>query len=550
MSKELIKVPDLGSDDAVDIIEVTVQAGDEVEVESTLIVVESDKATVEIPSPKAGKIVSMKVKEGDSVNTGDPLAEIEVAAVEGESADEAAEQSEQPEQDDQDDQEKQEEQPAAESAQNAEPQTEEVEFKVPELGDVEGAELIEWMVAVGDTVEPEQLVAVLESDKASFEVPIDKAGEVLALTAEIGQSMNTGDSLLTLKAASSQPPAADAQEEPEPTPAESSSDEPAATEAQQTGTRSTPSKAPASSSTAQLASAGSAAIYAGPATRRLAREMGVDLSQVSGTGVKDRVTKEDVKAFVKNQLSGGGAVGSAQLPEIDFSQFGEITQEAESRLRQVAAQNLHRSWITIPSVTHQQAADVTDLEAFRQQENKRNPEQKLTLMAFLLKACAAALQQFPRFNASLSNSGKELIYKHYVHIGMAVDTEHGLMVPVIRDVDKKGLHELAAEVVELAEKARDRKLQASDMQGGCFTISSLGGIGGGYFSPIINWPEVAILGVGRSEKEPRWNGEEFVPRDMLPLSLTYDHRVVDGADAARFSRYLAGALEDLRRVLL
>lgn len=546
MSNELILVPDLGSSDPVDVIEVTVQVGDVVAAEDTLVVVESDKATVEIPAPRGGTITAINVALGDSITTGDPLVEMATEAQEEEA------ESASPE-DDQASIESAEAEPAAsETASTSDvPATdgEEVPLLTPELGDIDGAELIEWLVQVGDTIAVDDLVAVLESDKASFEVPAEQAGEVLALTAELGQALKTGDVLLTLRSAGQ--PAAQADERPatskpkeEHAPTAPAADKPP---------KSTQSTAPLSSPQAQLTTTSDAAIYAGPAVRRLARELGANLAEVKGTGVKGRVTKDDLKAHVKQRLSEAPVVagGVPDLPSIDFSQFGPVQQEPESRLRQLAAENLHRSWLTIPAVTHQDEADVTQLEAFRRTENQRQQEgANLTLLAFLLKACAEALRRFPRFNSSLTSDGKELVLKDYVHIGIAVDTDYGLVVPVLRDVDKKGLRDIAAEVVELATKARDKRLSPADMQGGCFTISSLGGIGGGYFSPIINWPEVAILGVGRSKKQPHWDGEQFVPRDMLPLALTYDHRVVNGADAARFSRYVAEALEDMRRLLL
>lgn len=432
MSNELILVPDLGSSAAVDVIEIVVAVGDTVAVEDTLIVVESEKATVEIPSPQAGTVTALKVAVGDSINTGDPLLELEATQ---EAVDESSEPS-----------------------------------------------------------EPSEPVQEQEAQAPSGAAPV-------------------GDKEKTYK--------------------------------------STPQTAPLSGATSQLTTASDAAVYAGPAVRRLARKMGVELPQVTGTGIKGRITKEDVKAYVKQRLSapsGGGL--SLDLPTIDFSQFGEVSEETLTGLRRTAADNLHRAWVTIPAVTHQDEADITQLEVFRRKANQQTPDAKITLLAFLVKVAASALQQYPRFNSSLTSDGSTLIYKHYINIGIAVDTEHGLMVPVIRDAEQKGVRELAQEITELAEKARARKLTGADMQGGCFTISSLGGIGGGYFSPIINWPEVAILGVGRSKKQPHWNGDAFEPRDMLPLSLSYDHRVVDGADAARFTKYISEALGDLRYLLL
>lgn len=434
MSNELILVPELGSSDAVDVIEIVVAVGDSVAVEDTLIVVESAKATVEIPSPKAGVIKAIKVAVGDSIHTGDPLIELEI--------DESG------------------------SQKSAAVKAEEAPVAAP-----------------SSTLQEKEVIAPQDAPKATKDQ----------------------------------------------TPAEIP---------------------PQTSSISTTAGASDTAIYAGPAVRRLAREMGVALQQVTGTGTKGRITKDDLKAHVKTRLEASGSGLAVTLPKVDFSQFGETSEEPVSGLRRTAAENLHRAWLTIPAVTHQDTADITDLEEFRRSANQQNPDNKVTLLAFLMKAAASALEQYPRFNSSLSADGSTLIYKHYVNIGVAVDTEHGLMVPVVRDVNKKGVREIALAITELAAKARSRKLSMAEMQGGCFTISSLGGIGGGHFSPIINWPEVAILGVGRSNKQPWWSGDAFVPRDLLPLSLSYDHRVVDGADAARFTRYISEALEDMRRLLL
>ncbi len=419
---------------------------------------------------------------------------------------------------------------------------------VPDLGSPEAVDVIDIVVAVGDEVQPEDTLIVVESEKATVEIPSPKAGRVTSLQVQVGQSIRTGDALLELE------PVAPAQEEEAPT------EEPAGEDIKEEEAKKeeTPVAEPSEEAPEPNASHSApqqvteiapqdTAIYAGPAVRRLAREMGVALAEVKGTGMKGRVTKEDLKAHVKQRLS--QSVGPVALPEVDFSQFGEVSEEPLSKLRRTAAENLHRAWLTIPSVTHHDEADITSLEAFRQKRNAQG-EEKLTLLAFLAKVVAQALHVFPRFNSALSTDGTTLVRKHYVHLGIAVDTEHGLMVPVVRDADKKGVRELAEEIRALAQRARERKLQPQEMQGGCFTISSLGGIGGGHFTPIINWPEVAILGVGRSKKQPHWNGEAFVPREMLPLSLSYDHRVIDGADAARFTRYLAHALEDMRHLLL
>ncbi len=538
---EKIQVPDVGSSDPVDVIEISVKVGDTIAAEDTIVVLESDKATVEVPAPKAGKVTAINVKVGDRVKEGDDLLEVD-AESQGDGAEvaPAAEQKEEA---------APEPAPAAEAA-PASPassggsRTETV--TVPDLGDIEGAEIIEVSVAPGDVLEAEQVIAVLESDKASLEIPAPMAGTVESVIIKAGDKVSTGDALLTLKVSGGDAaPAPAAQDNPAPARAEAA--------APPVASKPEPKAAPAP---AAVSSPGKA-VHAGPAVRKLAREMGVDLGQVTGTGPKDRILKEDVHAWVKQRLeaqpapaAGGGL--SLDLPDIDFSQFGEIEREELNKLRKVSAQNLHRSWLTIPHVTQHDNADITDLEAFRKQQNKALEREgvKLTMLAFLVAACAKALKEFPRFNSSLENSGEALIHKHYINIGIAVDTPNGLVVPVIKDADKKTLKEIAREMGELAEKARNRKLTPADMKGGTFSISSLGGIGGTAFTPIVNWPEVAILGVSRSDMQPVWDGSQFVPRLTLPLSLSYDHRVIDGADAARFTTYLSQLLSDMRRVLL
>ncbi len=422
-------------------------------------------------------------------------------------------------------------------------------FQSPDLGDIDAAEIIEVNVAVGDELEQEQVIVVVESDKASLEIPAPSAGKVETVAVKVGDKVGTGDALLTMSVSGSKPAADDNAEQ-----ADKTETKPAPAP-EQTTTEKKPTPATSQPSTADAGSP-SRSVHAGPAVRKLAREMGVDLAQVNGTGPKDRILKEDVHAWVKQRLEGapkasGGGL-AVELPEIDFSQFGEIERLELNKLRKVSAQNLTRSWLTIPHVTQHEMADITGLEAFRKQQNKALEKEgvKLTMLAFLVSACARALQEFPRFNSSLENSGEALIQKHYINIGIAVDTPNGLVVPVIKDADKKGLKAIAQEMGELAEKARNRKLTPADMKGGTFSISSLGGIGGTAFTPIVNWPEVAILGVSRSDMQPAWDGEQFQPRLMLPLSLSYDHRVIDGADAARFTTYLSQLLTDMRRALL
>uniref|UniRef100_UPI0026ED783E dihydrolipoyllysine-residue acetyltransferase n=1 Tax=Alcanivorax jadensis TaxID=64988 RepID=UPI0026ED783E len=422
----------------------------------------------------------------------------------------------------------------------------------PDLGDIDSAEIIEVNVAVGDSLEAEQVIVVLESDKASLEIPAPSAGKVESVAVKVGDKVGTGDTLLTMAVSGGQP-TADQQGEADEKPEEPVT----APASQQAQTAQTQKPAPAaSSSPAADSGAPSKSVHAGPAVRKLAREMGVDLAQVHGSGPKERILKEDVHAWVKQRLEGAPAASgggpAVALPEIDFSQFGEVERQELNKLRKVSAQNLTRSWLTIPHVTQHDNADITDLEAFRKQQNKALEKEgvKLTMLAFLVSACARALKEFPRFNSSLENSGEALIQKHYINIGIAVDTPNGLVVPVIKDADRKGLKAIALEMGELAEKARNRKLTPADMKGGTFSISSLGGIGGTAFTPIVNWPEVAILGVSRSDLQPVWDGEQFQPRLMLPLSLSYDHRVIDGADAARFTTYLSQLLTDMRRALL
>ena len=536
MSMETVRVPDIGSDDAVDVIEVSVKVGDQLAEEATIVVLESDKATVEVPLPIAGKVSKILVKTGDRVKQGDALLELETSG-KGESA---AEQkaTEKPVESQPEASEGAARDQAAAAKKSVQTSGGSAELWVPDLGDIDGAEVIELLIKEGDQINVDQIVAVLESDKASVEIPAMVSGVLSKLSVKVGDKLKTGDVLGLLSTSSGAS-------------AEASVTQPASTQAQQVQPKE------------QLAekvevAESSGPVHAGPAVRKLAREMGVDLAAVKGTGPRQRILQEDVHAWVKQKLSQPQSAASATgsvvpvLAEIDFSRFGEVERVALNKLRKVAAANLHRSWLTIPHVTQQDDADITELEAFRQGENQRlkNDGVKLTMLAFLVRACAVALHKFPRFNSSLSVDGEVLIEKRYIHIGVAVETENGLMVPVLRDADKKGIVQIAAEVSELAAKARNRKLAPADMQGGTFSISSLGGIGGTAFTPIVNWPEVAILGVSKSEMKPRWNGKDFEPRLILPLSLSYDHRVIDGADAARFITFVNQLLTDMRRALL
>ena len=571
MSKTQIHVPDVGSSDPVDVIEISVKVGDTISAEDTIIVLESDKATVEVPAPQGGKVAAISVKVGDRVKEGDAVMELEAEEADGNDEDESVAA---------DDKGDTAQGSGAQSQPQDEPNKENVSgngakvdkpkeqagsytetVKVPDLGDIDAAEIIEVNVAVGDELDEEQVIVVVESDKASLEIPSPKAGKVESVSVSVGDKVGTGDALITLAVAGTAEdaaPAAEKSAEPERDKGDFASK---GQESDKSTQRESVSKG-ASSSPSRPQSAGAGAtpskpVHAGPAVRKLARETGVDLSQVSATGPKGRILKDDVHAYVKQRLEGqpvGGTGGglAVELPEIDFSQFGDIERVELNKLRKVSAQNLTRSWLTIPHVTQHDNADITDLEAFRKSQNKRLEREgvKLTMLAFLVTACARALKAYPRFNSSLENSGEALIEKGYINIGIAVDTPNGLVVPVIKDADKKGLKEIALEMGELAEKARNRKLTPADMKGGTFSISSLGGIGGTAFTPIVNWPEVAILGVSRSDMQPVWDGNQFQPRLMLPMSLSYDHRVIDGAAAARFTTYLSQLLTDMRQALL
>lgn len=576
MSKETIRVPDVGSSDPVDVIEVSVKKGDSVEAEDTIVVLESDKASVEVPCPKAGTVLELLVKAGDRVKEGDPLLELDTEDGDGGT------------EDDQSSGDEPENEPAAEKDQSgdneqggkeekAEPKadqkpakkesggTREETIPAPDLGDIDEAEIIELSVSEGDTVEAEQTILVLESDKASLEIPSPAAGTVKKLLVKTGDKITSGTELMVLETAgggedeSSDDQAAEEKSgDSKPGGSKSGESESGgggpAREASSTQDSGGIGEHPAKSGAA-AAGRPSRNVHAGPAVRKLARETGVDLGAVPPSGPKDRILKEDVHAHIKQRMeqpAAAGGAGAPDLPEIDFSEFGPVEREELNKLRKVAARNLHRSWVTIPHVTQFDEADITELEAFRKSQNKALEKEgvKLTMLAFLVQACARALRKFPRLNSSLEPSGEALILKDYVHIGIAVDTPNGLVVPVLRDADKKGLSQIATEIGELAAKARDRKLSPADMKGASFSISSLGGIGGTAFTPIVNWPEVAILGVSRSDTKPVWDGNTFQPRLMLPLSFSYDHRVIDGADAARFTTYLSGLLGDMRRALL
>ncbi|AHG64001.1 dihydrolipoyllysine-residue acetyltransferase [Advenella mimigardefordensis] len=560
-----IKVPDIGDFSEVEVIELLVAPGDTIKEEQSLITVESDKASMEIPSSAAGVVKAVNVKVGDKVAEGAVILTLEAgqaaAADSKPAASSAADEKANPAQE-----------PAQAASAPAEPAAQSaaggtVEVTVPDIGDFSEVEVIEVLVAAGDKVKQEQSLITVESDKASMEIPSSDEGEVEAVLVKVGDKVAKGTAIVKLKssAGSAQAPAA---AEPAGKPADSTANkaqsEPAAATAAapQAGSAAQQRVSP----TAAFGSAVSARSlpHASPSVRKFARELGVDLTQITGSGEKQRITQDDVRKFVKAALAvgtsasstttrsqvGGGGLSVLDWPNIDFSKFGPIESKPLSRIKKISGANLHRNWVMIPHVTNNEQADITDLEAFRVSMNKEYEKAgvKFTMLAFLIKAVVSALQKFPEFNASLS--GDNLVLKQYFHIGFAADTPNGLVVPVIRDADKKAVSQIAKEMSELAKLAREGKLSPNQMQGGCFSISSLGGIGGTSFTPIINAPEVAILGVSKSSMQPVWNGKEFAPRLMLPLSLSYDHRVIDGAAAARFNAYLASVLADFRRVLI
>ena len=562
-----VLAPDVGGDE-VEVIELLVSAGDTIEAEDALITVESDKASMDIPAPFGGKLVELKVKVGDKIKEGDLLALLEAAeasAAEPKAEDKAeAKAEDKAEAKAEDKAEAKAEQPAEKP--KASGSTEVIEVQVPDIGESGEVEIIEVLVSAGDEVNAEDGLITLETDKATMDVPCPQAGVVESVAVKVGDKVKEGSLVLKLKVTSSA--AADA--------------EPEASDAQQQSTTDTSASAPASSKDSETNDAprkppvpdhpldkkeqAQGLVHASPAVRRVAREFGVDLNQVKGSGPKQRVLKEDVQEYVKYELSrpkataaagmatGGGGLQVIAQPKVDFAKFGEIEQIPLTRIQKISGPNLHRNWVTIPHVTQFDEADITELEAFRKQENelqaKRKDGIKITPLVFIMKAVAKALQEYPVFNSSLAEDGEHLIMKKYIHLGIAVDTPGGLVVPVIRDVDKKGIYELSEELMDVSTRARDGKLKATDMQGGCFSISSLGGIGGTAFTPIVNAPDVAILGVSKSEMKPKWNGKDFAPRLMLPTSLSYDHRVIDGAVAARFSVYLCNVLSDIRKLIL
>lgn len=556
MSEQEIKVPDLGGADEVEVIEIIVSKGDSVEEEDPILTVESDKASVELPSPGTGKITNISVKVGDKVKEGDVVGTMEMGDAGGE--DDAKEQA--------DDKSEQASEAASEaksgdsSADKAEPSKPAAQkgggsrketVKVPALDGFDNVPVIEINVAEGDSIEADDALVTVESDKATMEIPAPYAGKVGKILVSEGDKLSEGDDLLEMTV-EEEGGESDDQAEAEPA-TEAKKDEGKAQQPKQE------KAAPEPQGATYEPPAPGTKVHAGPAVRKLARELGADLTRVKGSGPKNRIVKDDVQAYVKSQLQQaqqGASVGTGSgIPGVklpDFSQFGEIEKEAMSRMMSATATNMQRSWLNVPHVTQFEDADITDMEAFRKAQKAAGEKKgvKMTPLPFMLKACATALAELPQFNVSLDMDKKEVIRKQYIHIGIAVDTPHGLMVPVIRNVDQKGLWELAAESAELAQKARDKQLKPAEMQGACFTITSLGGIGGTAFTPIVNTPEVAILGISKAAMKPVWDGKEFQPRLMLPLSLSYDHRAVNGADAARFTTLLSQLLGDIRSLLL
>jgi len=554
-----IQVPDIGDFDEVTVIEVLVKPGDTVKAEQSLITVESDKASMEIPSSHAGVVKELRVKLDDKVKQGSVVLTLEAAGAGAEAAPAAKEKAAAA--------------PAAPAASAPAPApapaaaapaaSGPVEVRVPDIGDFKDVSVIEVLVKPGDTIKAEQSLITVESDKASMEIPSSASGVLKELKVKLGDTVNIGDLLAVLEGSA----AAGAPAAPAPAPAPASAPAPAAAPAAAAPAQATAS-APASQPAHNPTTAPQGSLpHASPSVRKFARELGVPLAEVKGSGPKGRITQDDIQAFTKSVMDGsvrtqaqaakapassGGGVGLDLLPwpKVDFTKFGPVERKDLSRIKKISGANLHRNWVMIPHVCNHDDADITELEAFRVLMNKENEKAgiKITMLAFLIKASVAALKKFPEFNASLE--GDQLVLKQYYNIAFAADTPNGLVVPVIKNADQKGIVQISQEMGELAKKARDGKLSPADMSGACFTISSLGGIGGRYFTPIINAPEVAILGVCKSTMEPVWDGKAFQPRLMLPLSLSWDHRVIDGAAAARFNAYLGQILADFRRVLL
>lgn len=547
MAVEIVTVPDLGGAESVDVIELNLTPGDAVELEDSLIVLESDKASMDVPSPFAGSLVKYLVADGATVKVGDAIAEIETGAAEQSAQEEAPVEEtsvEEPQQET-------EPQPAEEAPAAKAPAVESEQLiVVPDIGSDDEVDLIEISIAIGDQVEEGDTLVVLESDKATMDVPSSHSGKVIKILAAEGDKLRTGSQVAILQVSN-------AEAEVIAAPAEATA---VATEVK------SPSVAPAApvpaaaqtaiSAPAVAEGSASADVYAGPSVRMLARELGVSLEKVSGTGPRGRIQKNDVDSYVKNALNNPASAstgsGIPEVPVVDFSQFGEIESIKLTKIQKLTGSNMQRNWLNVPHVTQFDDADITELEDFRKSLKAEGEKRgiRVTPVAFLIKAIAASLHANPEFNRSLAGDGEHVIQKHYINVGMAVDTPRGLMVPVIKDANEKGIWEISEDIMSLAGLARDGKLKPSDMQGGCFTLSSLGAIGGTGFTPIVNAPEVGILGVSKSQMKPVWNGSEFAPRLTLPLCLSYDHRVINGGDAGRFMTHLVKLLSDIRYLAL
>ena len=545
MAVEIVTVPDLGGAESVDVIELNLTPGDAVELEDSLIVLESDKASMDVPSPFAGSLVKYLVADGATVKVGDAIAEIETGAAEQSAQEEAPVEEtsvEEPQQET-------EPQPAEEAPAAKAPAVESEQLiVVPDIGSDDEVDLIEISIAIGDQVEEGDTLVVLESDKATMDVPSSHSGKVIKILAAEGDKLRTGSQVAILQVSNAEAEviAAPAEATPVATEVKSPSVAPAA-----------PAPAPTIISAPAVAEgSASADVYAGPSVRMLARELGVSLEKVSGTGPRGRIQKNDVDSYVKNALNNPASAstgsGIPEVPVVDFSQFGEIESIKLTKIQKLTGSNMQRNWLNVPHVTQFDDADITELEDFRKSLKAEGEKRgiRVTPVAFLIKAIAASLHANPEFNRSLAGDGEHVIQKHYINVGMAVDTPRGLMVPVIKDANEKGIWEISEDIMSLAGLARDGKLKPSDMQGGCFTLSSLGAIGGTGFTPIVNAPEVGILGVSKSQMKPVWNGSEFAPRLTLPLCLSYDHRVINGGDAGRFMTHLVKLLSDIRYLAL
>ena len=581
MTEQLIKVPDIGGAEGAEVVEVLVGIGDLIELEQSLVVLESDKASMEIPASLAGRVLELKVAVGDAVSEGDVILVLDAAFAEGESATATPSEGEASEASEAINREAPEgtvgnPEPIAhsdtqiEAANSMTAQAVRLEVRIPDLGSDQGADLVELLVTPGSVIQEGDSLVLLESDKASMEVPAPASGVLVEWCLDAGVSVQAGALLAVLEVATPDTVAQSEREVPHAVSPVMAAHAPGASaEANANASEKPPhdGDTPTSRSLSQTQSvgtpnnpmqtdAGTSLVYAGPAVRKLAREFGVDLNKITGTGARGRILKEDLQQFVAGALAAprSGAAGLAlpEMSEIDFSRYGQIERVARSRIDKLTASNMSRAWLTAPHVTQFDDADISDMEAFRA-DLKKEAEQRgirVTPLSFILKACAVALRDHPKLKSSLADQGETLVMKRYCHIGMAVDTPSGLMVPVIRDVDTKSIWQIASEVSELAERARNKQLKPDDMQGGVFTVSSLGGIGGRGFTPIINVPEVAILGVGRAAIQPVWDGQVFRPRTLLPLALSYDHRVINGGDGGRFLSEILALLADVRRLVM